>query len=391
VEEGYGAKPDTPVFAGEGRYFRAKGDNVCPLTNFVVQPIEMLVTEDETQMTADLVTVKGEVFRVVFQTTDFSNLQRFKNLLNKRTIALSYTGSEGDLELLKRIVFPHTNSFYRVLSSETKSKQGFNVSGLIFDELFAQQTRELFDTMTKYTGDARRQPLNFLITTTGRDKTSICYEIHCKAKAVLDSNKIDPSFYPAVFGIEGGDDWNDEAVWRRVNPSIGVTLTGHFQNRCSQPHLMWLLRMLTRPEAISQLMNRNAFQRASSMTLPCTDAFLQRSTRTAPGSGTSCVSPQQFLPRNQPALLAVLIVLPRIVSPSVFAAKMAYLLVLLRIVFPSMRIFVCPVVLDWPPPDVVTCMMNCAPFPPYLNFSIYALPSTLLFLIVMPLANRPSR
>ncbi|MCL2509179.1 MAG: terminase large subunit [Oscillospiraceae bacterium] len=124
----------------------------------------------------------------------------------------------------KRIIFPHTNSFYRVLSSETKSKQGFNVSGLIFDELFAQQTRDLFDTMTKYTGDARRQPLYFLITTAGRDKTSICYEIHCKALAVLDGSKIDPTFYPAVFGIGDGDDWNDEAVWRRVNPSIGVTI-----------------------------------------------------------------------------------------------------------------------------------------------------------------------
>jgi phage terminase large subunit-like protein len=124
----------------------------------------------------------------------------------------------------KRIVFPHANSFYRVLSSENKSKQGFNVSGLIFDELFAQQTRDLFDTMTKYTGDARRQPLYFLITTAGRDKTSICYEIHCKALAVRDGEKIDPAFYPAVFGIEEGDDWNDEAVWRRVNPSIGVTI-----------------------------------------------------------------------------------------------------------------------------------------------------------------------
>ena len=137
----------------------------------------------------------------------------------------------GDLNRLsklipstKRILFKHTNSFYRVLSSETKSKQGFNVSGLIFDELFAQQTRELFDTMTKYTGDARRQPLYFLITTAGRDKTSICYEIHCKAKAVMDGSKIDPSFYPAVFGIEESDDWHDEKVWRRVNPSIGVTI-----------------------------------------------------------------------------------------------------------------------------------------------------------------------
>ena len=124
----------------------------------------------------------------------------------------------------KRIMFPHTNSFYRVLSSETKSKQGFNVSGLIFDELFAQQTRDLFDTMTKFTGDARRQPLYFLITTAGRDRTSICYEIHCKAKAVLDGSKIDPSFYPAVFGIDDTDDWNDETVWKKVNPSIGVTI-----------------------------------------------------------------------------------------------------------------------------------------------------------------------
>jgi len=124
----------------------------------------------------------------------------------------------------KRIIFPHTNSFYRVLSSETKSKQGFNVSGLIFDELFAQQNRDLFDTMTKYTGDARRQPLYFLITTAGRDKTSICYEMHMKAKAVLDGSKIDATFYPAVFGIEEGEDWHDEAVWRRVNPSIDVTI-----------------------------------------------------------------------------------------------------------------------------------------------------------------------
>jgi len=104
VEEGYGAKGDAPVFEYEGRYFRAKGDNIYPLTNFVVQPIEMFISDDETQMSADLVTVRGEVFRLSFLTTDFSNLQRFKNLLNKRTIALSYTGSESDLELLKSFI-----------------------------------------------------------------------------------------------------------------------------------------------------------------------------------------------------------------------------------------------------------------------------------------------
>jgi len=124
----------------------------------------------------------------------------------------------------KKIIFPHMNSVYQVLSSETKSKQGFRVSGLIFDELWAQQTRELFDTMTKYTGDARRQPLNFLITTAGRDRTSVCYEMHVKARDVLSGAKVDPAFYPAVFGIEEGDDWSDPDVWRKVNPSIGTTI-----------------------------------------------------------------------------------------------------------------------------------------------------------------------
>lgn len=66
--------------------------------------IEMIVSDNETQITADLVTVKNEVFRLTFMTTDFSNLQKFKNILNQRTISLSYTGSEGDLELLKNYI-----------------------------------------------------------------------------------------------------------------------------------------------------------------------------------------------------------------------------------------------------------------------------------------------
>ena len=124
----------------------------------------------------------------------------------------------------KRLIFPHTNSFYRVLSSDSKTKFGFNVSGLIFDELIVQPTRELFDTMTKYTGDARRQPLYFLITTAGRDRTSICYETHVKAKGVLDGSKIDPTFYPAIYGIGEDEDWHNPDVWRRCNPSLGVTI-----------------------------------------------------------------------------------------------------------------------------------------------------------------------
>ena len=65
----------------------------------------------------------------------------------------------------KRIIYEPTNSFYQVLSAEAYSKHGFNIHGVVFDELHTQPNRKLFDVMTKGSGDARMQPLYFLITT----------------------------------------------------------------------------------------------------------------------------------------------------------------------------------------------------------------------------------
>lgn len=69
----------------------------------------------------------------------------------------------------KRIIYAPTNSFYQVLSAEAYSKHGFNIHGVVFDELHTQPNRKLFDVMTKGSGDARMQPLYFLITTAGTD------------------------------------------------------------------------------------------------------------------------------------------------------------------------------------------------------------------------------
>ena len=92
----------------------------------------------------------------------------------------------------KRIVYLPTNSFYQVLSAEAYSKHGFNIHGVVFDELHTQPNRKLFDVMTKGSGDARMQPLYFLITTAGTDTNSICYETHQKAKDILEWIKFKP-------------------------------------------------------------------------------------------------------------------------------------------------------------------------------------------------------
>ncbi|MCH3964561.1 MAG: terminase large subunit [Clostridium sp.] len=124
----------------------------------------------------------------------------------------------------KRLVYIPLGSFYQVLSSEAFSKHGLNVHGVIFDELHAQPNRELYDVMTKGSGDARMQPLFFLITTAGTDRNSICYEVHQKAEDILRGKKIDKTFYPVIYGTADNEDWGDEANWYKANPSLGYTI-----------------------------------------------------------------------------------------------------------------------------------------------------------------------
>ena len=124
----------------------------------------------------------------------------------------------------KRIVYVPTNSFYQVLSAEAYSKHGFNIHGVVFDELHTQPNRKLFDVMTKGSGDARMQPLYFLITTAGTDTNSICYEQHQKAQDILEGRKIDKTFYPVIYGAPDDADWTSPEVWKRSNPSLGETI-----------------------------------------------------------------------------------------------------------------------------------------------------------------------
>jgi phage terminase large subunit-like protein len=124
----------------------------------------------------------------------------------------------------KRLVNYSNAGFYQVLSAEVGTKHGLNVSGLVLDEVHAQPNRKLYDVLTKGSGDAREQPLFFLITTAGTDRNSICYELHTKAKEILNGRKADPTFYPVIYGLDETEDWNDEKNWYKANPSLGHTI-----------------------------------------------------------------------------------------------------------------------------------------------------------------------
>ena len=114
-------------------------------------------------------------------------------------------------------------AFFQVLSAESATKHGFNIHCLIIDELHAQPDRELFETLTRGV-IARRQPLTLLITTAGDDEESICYEEYDYARGVLSGTITDEHHLPVIFEAKPDDDFQSPAVWRRVNPGLGITV-----------------------------------------------------------------------------------------------------------------------------------------------------------------------
>jgi phage terminase large subunit-like protein len=150
----------------------------------------------------------------------------------------------------KRMTDKLTGTFYQVLSAEAFTKHGINASAVIFDELHAQPNRDLWDVMTFGAGDARQQPIWFVITTAGDDpdRVSIGWEVHDYASRILAGDVIDPLWYVNIFNYDGDDIYNEEN-WYKANPSLGLSLdiekvrnaaTTAMQSKANERLFRWL-------------------------------------------------------------------------------------------------------------------------------------------------------
>lgn len=128
----------------------------------------------------------------------------------------------------RSIVVPKTGSSYKVISADAHTKHGFNAHGIIFDEIHAQPNRELYDVLHTSTG-ARRQPVEFLITTAGiYDPESIAWQLHEYAEKVRDGVVEDPSFLPVIYGADKEADYRDPKVQIAANPGIGRSVKAEY-------------------------------------------------------------------------------------------------------------------------------------------------------------------
>lgn len=121
------------------------------------------------------------------------------------------------------IVRMDTASSFRPLTKDTKNKDGLNPHAAICDERHAWKTNEIYDVIKTGIG-SRRQPLVFSISTAGTD-TSYPYfsDLEFLRNVLLGLHDKDNHFI-MLFEPDEGDRWDDESVWRKVNPNYGISL-----------------------------------------------------------------------------------------------------------------------------------------------------------------------
>lgn len=140
------------------------------------------------------------------------------------------------------IAFHKTHSWFRAIGSDKKTQSGPRPHCALLDELHEHPDASMVDMMragTKF----RQQPLIFEITNAPEDSEGVCANHQDYSRKLLDGfDKPDGLHNDAFFayvcqldpcekcasegqsepieGCEDCDDWRDEAVWPKTNPSL---------------------------------------------------------------------------------------------------------------------------------------------------------------------------
>ena len=115
----------------------------------------------------------------------------------------------------------------RCLSADAWRNEGLNGS-VIIDEIHAHRSDELVAALT-YATRATPNGLVLAISTAGDNKNGVGYQWWKDAQLVSREHGGDPaanpSFYGLIYAADPEDDFSDPEVWRKANPSIGITFS----------------------------------------------------------------------------------------------------------------------------------------------------------------------
>ncbi|WP_140920895.1 terminase large subunit [Limnobaculum xujianqingii] len=125
------------------------------------------------------------------------------------------------------LAFLQTGSFFKPISSDD-GQSGPRPHCALIDEVHEHKTNQVVEMMRAGT-KGRRQALIFMITNSGHDKTSVCYDYHEYGRKIAEGTAEDDSFFAFICSLDEGDDpFKDESCWGKANPSMGATFTDKY-------------------------------------------------------------------------------------------------------------------------------------------------------------------
>ena len=138
---------------------------------------------------------------------------------------------------------PARNGTFQYVSREAGTLHGHRVYEGLIDEEHAHDGPDVIEAIRAGT-KGQRNALIFRITNSGYDRQSICWADHEYSIRVLEGELQDDAWFAFVCGLDmcdehrpsgrpedgckGCDQWTDEAVWAKANPSLGVTITRRY-------------------------------------------------------------------------------------------------------------------------------------------------------------------
>ncbi|WP_246680790.1 terminase TerL endonuclease subunit [Mesorhizobium sp. B2-2-4] len=179
---------------------------------------------------------KAQAF-VLFQ--DAVSMVRQSPLLDAK---LHMSGGTG--QFVENIAYLKKGSFFRVISREGASS-GPRPTVALCDELHEHPNSGVIE-MLERGFKFRRQPLMVMITNSGFDRTSVCWDEHHHAcsvaagvpKELLDDDytyvgdPIDDTTFSYVCALDKDDDpFTDPSCWVKANPLLGVILTHEYMEK----------------------------------------------------------------------------------------------------------------------------------------------------------------
>ncbi len=159
----------------------------------------------------------GQVFSLA------TNKEQASLVFDKSTSMVGKSSTlSSELECLKPSIYcPSLNASFKPLSGKPTGKHGLSVSGLIGDEIHEWVSGEAYQFLHD-SESARRQPIEFLISTAGK-KGTYGEEVWDECQKILDGTIEDPETLVVVYAASEDDDWTSPEVWKRANPNLGVS------------------------------------------------------------------------------------------------------------------------------------------------------------------------